>query len=236
MSTSDPDVKGWQRWQPSDLLCEYVPTQIEPAEVGDDPQSDEIVQAELAHLRQQAENNGFKQGQARGVDAGQKQGYQDGFAQGLEEGIAQGVAESKEQQKAIVERFSQLLKEFTTSLSSLDSVIPSRLVQLSLTAARSVIGENIAYDHTVMLKKIRHLLQQETLLKGHAQLRVSSEDFLMVQENLGEELNALNWVLRQDDQLLPGGCRITSEEGEFDASISTRWEELCRLSREDYTS
>lgn len=236
MFTSDPDAKEWQRWQPIDLMSEYVPVREEATDVGENPQTEEMVQAELAHIRQQAEHNGFSQGQARGIDAGKKQGYQDGFAQGMQEGIAKGIAESKEQQQAIVERFSQLLKEFTTSLSNLDSVIPARLVQLSLTATRSVIGANIAYDHTVMLGKIRQLLQQDALLKGHVQLKVSPDDFQMVQENLGELLSSVHWTLCQDDLMLPGGCRITSEEGEFDASISTRWEELCHLSREDYVS
>ncbi|WP_265101066.1 FliH/SctL family protein, partial [Yersinia proxima] len=32
----------------------------------------------------------------------------------------------------------------------------------------------------------------------------------------------------------PGGCRITSAEGEFDATITSRWQALCELGREDY--
>ncbi|KML24132.1 hypothetical protein VL10_09415 [Leclercia adecarboxylata] len=231
MYTSDPDAQQWQPWEPSDLLCEEttLPSEELPG-ISESPESDETALAELAKLRQQAEQQGFARGQQRGLEAGEKKGYEEGFARGMQE----GMAELKDQQQRFVTRFSHLLDEFTSSLSSLDSVIPSRLVQLALTAARSVVGANIAVDHGVVLDKIRQLLQQEAWLKGNAQLRVSPEDYAMVQENLGETLTSLHWVLREDEQILPGGCRITSDEGEFDATLSSRWEELCHLSREEH--
>ncbi|WP_370881455.1 FliH/SctL family protein [Pantoea anthophila] len=36
--------------------------------------------------------------------------------------------------------------------------------------------------------------------------------------------------------MVPGGCRITAEEGELDATLSTQWQLLCNLSRETYFS
>ena len=113
-------------------------------------------------------------------------------------------------------------------------MIPSRLVQLSLTAARSILGKNITCDNDVLLEKIQQLLQQETLFKGTAILWVNPDDMALVQDNVGKSLASMGWDIRGDAQILPGGCRITSEEGEFDATMNTRWQELCELSREDY--
>jgi flagellar assembly protein FliH len=35
--------------------------------------------------------------------------------------------------------------------------------------------------------------------------------------------------------MLPGGCRLTTDGGELDATTETRWNELCILSREDFS-
>ena len=65
-------------------------------------------------------------------------------------------------------------------------MIPSRLVQLSLTAARSILGKNITCDNDVLLEKIQQLLQQETLFKGTAILWVNPDDMALVQDNVGK--------------------------------------------------
>ncbi|EPE4190316.1 flagellar assembly protein FliH [Yersinia enterocolitica] len=235
MPMFDRDQKlDWQDWQPQNLLDDFAQPEHEIVESSGAYQSDELLQAELSRLRQQAEQKGFAQGQTRGVEEGKKQGYEAGFSQGQQEGFEQGLTEANDQQRETGERFSQLLEEFSVALDNLDSVIPSRLVQLSLTAARSILGRNIVCDNAVLLEKIQQLLQEETLFKENAQLWVNPADIEIVEQNVGKSLESLGWELREDAQILPGGCRITSAEGEFDATITSRWQALCELGREDY--
>lgn len=223
----------WKSWQPQDLLNDFNPVELtvaEPIAPESNYQSDELLQAELARIRQQAEQKGFAQGQARGLEEGKQQGYQEGLALGKKEGLSQAL----QQQNQTVTRMTNLFETFKTALDNLDSVIPSRLVQLSLSAARSIVGKTIAYDNTILLEKIKQLLKEESLLKGEVQLWVSEDDLALVAEHLRSTLDSLGWELRGDDDILPGGCRITSVEGEIDATVSTRWEELCQITREDY--
>ncbi|CNK42587.1 flagellar assembly protein FliH [Yersinia mollaretii] len=232
---SDREQKlNWQSWQPQSLLDEEAQSEDEIIHLPGDYQPDELLQAELSRLRQQAEKKGFAQGESRGVEEGKKQGYEAGLSQGKKEGLEQGLSEAREQQQETGQRFSQLLEEFKVALDNLDSVIPSRLVQLSLTAARAILGKNIVCDNAVLLEKIQQLLQQETLFKGKAQLWVNPADIAIVEQNVGKSLESLGWELREDAQILLGGCRITSAEGEFDATMTARWQALCELAREDY--
>lgn len=164
------------------------------------------------------------------MEEGKQQGYQEGLALGKKEGLSQAL----QQQNQTVTRMTNLFETFKTALDNLDSVIPSRLVQLSLSAARSIVGKTIAYDNTILLEKIKQLLKEESLLKGEVQLWVSEDDLALVAEHLRSTLDSLGWELRGDDDILPGGCRITSVEGEIDATVTTRWEELCQITREDY--
>lgn len=231
---SDFEREEWRKWQPLDLLDESSSAEDDiVVPTGRTPQGEES-QMELAQFRQQAEQKGYLQGEARGLEEGKKRGYQDGFIQGQKEAMEQRLEAFNEKQNEIVECFSRLLREFKTSLDNLDSIIPLRLVQLSLTAARSIIGKNIICDNTVLLEEIRQLLAQDALLNSRAQLWVNPDEFSLIKEHIGETLDSVGWVLCSDEKVLPGGCRITSEEVEFDATVEARWQALCHISREDY--
>lgn len=240
MSMSDRGQDSdWQLWQPESLLESFEPPVVASPQTmtpPGDPLTDVQFQAELARLRQQAEREGYAAGERSGLQEGQNKGYREGFSQGKKEGLEQGVTEATTQQQALVSRFTRLIDEFQSALDSLDSAIPARLVQLSMNAVRSMLGSQIVCDPTVLLEKITHLLQESFHFTNHLELWVSEEDFHLVQQHLGDVLEGHRWTLRADGNMAPGGCRLTAEEGELDATLSTSWQMLCNLSKEDYYS
>ncbi|HDJ9482755.1 TPA: flagellar assembly protein FliH [Escherichia coli] len=145
------------------------------------------------------------------------------------QGLEQGLAEAKSQQAPIHARMQQLVSEFQTTLDALDSVIASRLMQMALEAARQVIGQTPTVDNSALIKQIQQLLQQEPLFSGKPQLRVHPDDLQRVDDMLGATLSLHGWRLRGDPTLHPGGCKVSADEGDLDASVATRWQELCRL-------
>lgn len=227
----------WQNWKPQDLLSDDISIELNSmtAESISAPaqyESDELLQAELTRIRQQAEKKGFIHGETRGLEEGKQRGFDEGMRLGKEEGLAQGLAESRAQQDESVERLLSLFTSFKSALDSLDSVIPSRLVQLSITTLRSLFGKHIVLDNAHLLEKIQQVVKEDVMFKDDVQLWVSLEDVDMVDEKLGATLTSMGWTLRGDADLLSGGCRITSKEGEIDATLETRWQELCHLCRE----
>ena len=123
----------------------------------------------------------------------------------------------------------QLVSEFQTTLDALDSVIASRLMQMALEAARQVIGQTPTVDNSALSNQNPQLLQQEPLFSGKPQLRVHPDDLQRVDDMLGATLSLHGWRLRGDPTLHPGGCKVSADEGDLDASVATRWQELCRL-------
>ncbi|WP_114193452.1 flagellar assembly protein FliH [Edaphovirga cremea] len=182
-------------------------------------------QQELATLRQQAQSEGLQQG----IQQGQKQGYDAGYQAGLDAGKQQGLLEAQLQQKPLTEHWQGLVTEFQHTLDALDSVIASRLMQMALTAAKQILGQAPLCDGTALLAQIQQLIQQEPLFTGTPQLRVNPQDFERVEQQLGVTLSLHNWRLLADNQIHPGGCKVSAEDGDLDASIATRWHELCRL-------
>lgn len=219
----------WQIWTPDDLvppLAEFVPMEHrdEPIAIDDEPElsAEQQLEQQLAQLKMQAHEQGYNAGLAEGRQKGHEQGYQEGLAQGLE----QGQTQARAQQAPLNARMQQLVSEFQNTL---DSVIASRLMQMALEAARQVIGQTPAVDNSALIKQIQQLLQQEPLFSGKPQLRVHPDDLQRVEEMLGATLSLHGWRLRGDPTLHHGGCKVSADEGDLDASVATRWQELCRL-------
>ncbi|MNT57247.1 Flagellar assembly protein FliH [compost metagenome] len=102
-------------------------------------------------------------------------------------------------------------------------------MQLALTAAKQVLGQPPVCDGTALLAQIQQLIQQEPMFSGKPQLRVHPDDYQRIEQQLGATLSLHGWRLLADGQLHPGGCKVSADEGDLDASLATRWHELCRL-------
>ncbi|MGK9174170.1 flagellar assembly protein FliH [Yokenella regensburgei] len=223
----------WKIWKPEDLAIPvpaFAPAFVEEGDAVEEHAEDELSaeekrQQQLAQIQMQAHEAGYNAGLAEGRQKGQEQGYQEGLAQGLENGVNQ----ARQQQAPLHARMQQLVSEFQYTLDALDSVIASRLMQMALEAARQVIGQTPCVDNTALIKQIQLLLQQEPLFSGKPQLRVHPDDLQRVEEMLGATLSLHGWRLRGDPTLHPGGCKVSADEGDLDASVATRWQELCRL-------
>jgi flagellar assembly protein FliH len=224
----------WKVWKPEDLAIPvpafapaFLDNNEEPEEenVEDELSAEQKRQQQLAQIQMQAHEAGYNAGLAEGRLKGQEQGYQEG----LEQGHANGLEQARQQQAPLHARMQQLVSEFQYTLDALDSVIASRLMQMALEAARQVIGQTPCVDNTALIKQIQLLLQQEPLFSGKPQLRVHPDDLQRVEEMLGATLSLHGWRLRGDPTLHPGGCKVSADEGDLDASVATRWQELCRL-------
>ncbi|MCA6961943.1 flagellar assembly protein FliH [Pectobacterium odoriferum] len=230
-----PKNLAWQPWQLNDL-AEPTPKPAPTYQVSDEPELPDTerfpeenalsaAEDELASLRestlQQARETGFAQGHQQGYDVG----YQEGLAKGQQQGLQNAL----QQQQPIIEQMQQMVTEFQQTLDTLDSVIPARLMQLALTAAKQILGQPPVCDGNALLGQIQQLIQQEPMFSGKTQLRVHPSDLERVEQYLGPTLSLHGWRLLADSQLHPGGCKVSAEEGDLDASLATRWHELCRL-------
>ena len=222
----------WKLWMPDDLLPPASMRELtsfaeadETSAVDNELMQEQQRQQALAAVQMQAHEQGYNAGLAEGRQQGFEQGRQEGYAKGME----QGLQEARQQQAPHHARMQQLVSEFQYTLDALDSVIASRLMQMALEAARQVIGHTASVDNNALIKQIQMLLQQEPLFSGKPQLRVHPDDLQRVEEMLGATLSLHGWRLRGDPTLHPGGCKVSADEGDLDASVATRWQELCRL-------
>ncbi|WP_447894836.1 flagellar assembly protein FliH [Vreelandella sp. GE22] len=233
--TSEFDRHGqWQRWQMDEL-------QSHAFEAGDDhAASPSAYQRRVAAAQKAAEQARLREEQEREAvyervrREAEQQGYQDGLAQGHQEGFEQGLSEGRaEAQKTLDEQIHQaikplenLAKQFADALERIDDTIADDLVELAMMTGRQLALDALAEQPEQILQLVRELLHTEPPLTGQQRLWLNPDDHALVEERLGVELSAAGWALQPDDQLARGGCRVTSAQGELDATFESRWQAI----------
>jgi flagellar assembly protein FliH len=217
----------WRPWALTDLSTPTLPPEpSEPSEPMDAAAKEEYEQmAALTAARKKLQ----AEAQRSGFEEGYKQGVQEGYQAGLRTGQEAGLQQVLDQQLPAVAQLQMLVNEFQHTLDSMDSVIVERLAQLALAAARKVLGQASIGEGTALIQQIQQFLLQEPAFSGKPQLRVHPSLIPLVEKHLGSTLNMHGWRLIPDPDVHPGGCKITAMEGDLDASLATRWHELCRL-------
>ena len=150
---------------------------------------------------------------------------------GLSEAAEQAQVELQEQIRLTVTPLQSLAKQFSDALERIDDTIAHDLVELALATGRQLASDAIQETPEQILAMVRELLHTEPPLVGQQRLWLNPNDHSLVEEHLGNELKAANWKLQPDDQLARGGCRVTSAQGEIDATFESRWQTIQAQSR-----
>lgn len=228
----------WRRWQMEELAT----TTHEPAGDGEAPTAHQRKvlaaqkAAELARQREESERQEFyerirQQAEEEGYKAGFEQGQKEGLSKGLEEAAEQSKAELQEQIRLTVTPLKTLGKQFSDALERIDDTIAHDLVELAMATGKQLASNALQESPEQILVIVRELLHTEPPLVGQQRLWLNPDDHTLVDEHLGNELRAASWKLQPDDQLARGGCRVTSAQGEIDATFESRWHVIQAQSR-----
>lgn len=213
----------WRRWQMDELHAERPEEDarqaLDPAVEARRREAFQR-QAELKALREKV----MQEAREEGYRAGFEEGRQAGHAQGLEEGGLEAQKELERQVRDTVAPLRPLAEQFSIALEGLDEEIANDLVELALATGHQLAGEALKARPRQVLELIGALLHTEPPLVGQQRLWLHPLDHKLVEEHLGAELAAAGWKLQPDAQLTRGGCRVTSANGELDATWETRWQ------------
>ena len=211
-------IAAWKRWEMTSF-AEGLPAlarrgaAIAPATAPVEAAA-RMTDAEMDALRLQARMAGEK--------AGYQEGYDKGYALGQTEGHAAAMAAVQEQ----VRQLQCLAMALPAALRLAEACVADDLLALALDLARQVLGQTLSVDPQAMLAVVRELLQTEPALVGTPQLFLHPDDAALVGEHLSGDLQVAGWRIRSDAAIQRGGCRVTANSGERDASLQTRWDRV----------
>lgn len=234
----------WRRWQMDELVTPASDTSQQNAS-GPTAHQRKVEAAQRAAAEARAREEKQRQevyeqlrqaAEEEGYQAGLKRGHEEGLTKGLSEGRDQAAEELKEQIRQTVAPLGSLAKQFSDALERLDDTIAHDLAELALATGKQLAGDALTEHPEHILSIVRELLHTEPPLVGKQRLWLNPNDHTLVEEHLGGELEAAGWVLQPDDQLARGGCRVTSAQGELDATFESRWQNINAQLRKRHSS
>lgn len=189
------------------------PAQPEPEpeaseELPEEPEVTPFTVEELEQIRAEAYNEGFATGERDGFHSGQLKAQQ----------------EARTQLDGRVAELEAIMSHLLEPIRQQDEQIEDMLLELVETMVRQVVQRELTTDSSHIQQVLRSALK--ALPMGAEQIRIylNPTDFETVKAI--RERHEENWRLLEDDQLLPGGCRIEAEHSQVDASRETRLQQV----------
>jgi flagellar assembly protein FliH len=137
--------------------------------------------------------------------------------QAYEEGLALGRHEAFDASRAQLE---SVLTALADPLRELDAVLTDELVALVTVCARQLIRRELKSEPGEIVAVVREAMTALTTTSRQVSVHLHPDDAALVREVLGE--GEQNWKLIDDPTQTRGGCRVTSDVSQIDASVEAR--------------
>ncbi len=148
----------------------------------------------------------------------QKDAYDEAWKNGHAEGLAAGQQEI--QRRAA--RYDELLRALSKPLDELDESVEKQLVELSIALLKQLFRREIKVDPSHVIGVVREALQALPITSRNIQVHLHPDDAALVRETLKSASGEQAWQIVEDPLCSRGGCRVTTDSSQIDASAESR--------------
>jgi len=174
----------------------------------DEPEVKPFTVEELEQIRAEAYNEGFATGERDGFHAGQLKAQQ----------------EARTRLEARLAELEAVMAQLMEPIRQQDDQIEDMLLTLVESMVRQVIQRELSTDSSQILSVLRSALKALPMGAENIRIYLNPADFEAVKAV--RERHEESWRLLEDDQLLPGGCRVETEHSQVDATRETRLQQI----------
>jgi len=147
---------------------------------------------------------------------------QSAYDEAYEKGHADGLAAGAEELRKRSERFDALLRAMCEPFDELDESVEKQLVELSVTMVRQLFRREIRIDPTHVIGVVREAIQELPIASRTVQVHLHPDDAALVRESLAPAENEPAWTIVEDPLIRRGGCQVTTENSQIDATAEAR--------------
>ena len=148
----------------------------------------------------------------------QQQAYDEAFQKGHAEGVAAG--EQLIQQRAA--RYDELLRALAKPFDRLDESVEKQLVELAIAMVKQLFRREIKINPTHVIGVVREAVQLLPVSSRNVQVHLHPDDASLVRDSLSPAEGEPAWSIVEDPLITLGGCRITTESSQIDATAEAR--------------
>lgn len=148
----------------------------------------------------------------------QKDAYDEAWQKGHAEGLAAG-------QQAVAQRaarFDQLLRALSKPFDQLDDSVEKQLVELSIAIVKQLFRREIKINPSHVIGVVREAIQLLPIASRNVQVQLHPDDASLVRETLSPAEGEPAWTIVEDPLIARGGCQITTESSQIDATTEAR--------------
>ncbi len=158
------------------------------------------------------------------LEALQKDAYEEAWQKGHEDGLAAGEAAARER----VERLDELLVALARPFDELDDQIEKQLVDLAMTVVRQLFRREIKQNPSHVIGVVREAIQLLPVASRNVRVHLHPDDAALVRDTLSPAEGDLAWSIVEDPLTARGGCRVTTDNSQIDATAESRLNGLIR--------
>ncbi|MCF6434713.1 flagellar assembly protein FliH [Pseudoalteromonas sp. MMG022] len=207
-----------------------------PDKSADEPDTDEpefptLTLEELEQIRQDAYDEGIKQGHEQGYidgfDKGVTEGKEAGYKEGVEIGKQQGHDDAKPLIEEKLQTLTLIVNELHEPLRLVDERCEKQLVELANLLAQAVIFREVELDPNIVLLALKKAMDALPISEQTVKIHLHPDDLELVKEAYGEEqLAQQHWHLLPEPTLHRGDVEVKTSQSSIDMTLKTRIKEI----------
>lgn len=155
------------------------------------------------------------------LHAARQSGYQDGYRDGMAalDAFKQSFA------KQMSAQLGTLVEGFDTEMRGLEDDMAASVARIAVELARQVVRTELAQRPELIARVAHDAVEALQLSARHVRVRVHPDDFDLVHDGAGRELEAREAQLIPDAEVARGGVKVDADIASVDATIATRWQQ-----------
>jgi flagellar assembly protein FliH len=202
----------------------------EPLDEPQEPELPSLTMAELERIRQDAYEEGLKQGHEQGYIDGFDKGVTEGKEAGYKEGLELGKTQGHEDVKPLIEEqltsLRGVLDSLMTPLNKVDELAEKQLVQLAVMLAEAIIYQEVKTSPDIILHTLKQSIDALNADQEKVRIHLHPNDLDLIKESYGEQtIVDNNWQLIAEPTLERGGCEVKTAQSSLDMTLKTRVKE-----------
>ena len=202
----------------------------EQVEEPEEPELPSLTMVELERIRQDAYEEGLKQGHEQGYIDGFDKGVTEGKEAGYKEGVELGKTQGQEDVKPLIDEQLSSLRGLLDSLSDplkkVDEQAERQLVQLATMLSEAIIYQEVKTSPDIILHTLKKSIDALNAEQQKVKIHLHPDDLTLIKTSYGEQaIEDNHWQLIAEPTLERGGCEVKTTLSSLDMTLKTRVKE-----------
>jgi flagellar assembly protein FliH len=155
------------------------------------------------------------------LHAARQAGYQDGYRDGM--AALDAFKHSFAQQ--ISAQVGGVVRNFDAEMQALEGEMAQSIARIAVELARQVVRSELEQRPELIARVAHDAVEALQLSARHVRVRVHPDDFPLVKDGAGQELQAREAQLIPDADVARGGVKVDADIASVDATIANRWQQ-----------